>query len=122
MKTKNQKLDFFLHLAFMDQQLGLAVYEDEEALEQIKDFIEKENGVPPIAVRSLQDITNTPRGAWGIFPIPAENREELFSKLPSLPFPSGIKILFVLKQAEFEKMDDTTQTSLLATFQPIYRP
>ena len=120
MKIKDKKLDFFLSMASMDQQLGLVIYDNNAQLEQIKDFIE-ENSDEQFEINSLDKFQQIEKG-FGIFYLNKDNIYTLLENIQVTPFQSFLKVIFVMEQKVFERLGEMDQEKILKTFSPIFRP
>jgi len=118
-QNKDPKLDFFLSLASMDQQLALVVYESDKQLEQIREFIEEKSD-KQFEVDSLDEFDEIDKG-YTLFKLTEKNLDSVLESIKETQFKPFVKAVFVLEKNTFKKLDDIMQEQTLTTFSPIFR-
>ncbi|KKT73160.1 MAG: hypothetical protein UW70_C0090G0008 [Candidatus Peregrinibacteria bacterium GW2011_GWA2_44_7] len=121
-ETTTKKLDFFLHLALMDQQLGLVLYSSSRELDHVRDFVARSRDYEKIQeIDSLEAFCMSRGACVNLFHLNEKNEHQVTEAIARTYFPAFVRALFTLSLEEFNSLPEDRQEKILSTFNPIYR-
>jgi hypothetical protein len=131
-QKQNSKLEMFLEMALMDQQFGLAIFENrkqEKNLQQTftnKKIKHTRAGDPNILFQQKEDLI--------LFELGEDNLQRILDIVhqirlqgvyqnqgQKIQLPDRLKMIFLIKKSLLEAQTEELQDKILYTFSPVFR-